>query len=427
MKERRKISRAARGMRACLLAAIAVGVFFATARADELEHSSKTPEASPTPAATSGALKPIVLIAGGTGYVELPTGKSPGVSNSAEIYDPALRRFLPIAPMKERRDQFTAAAIALDKVLILGGIDTLLVPLNVFPGPAMPWILRSAEIFNSGNGKFVPAPSMKASRDDPTATTLQNDRVLIVGGDSPAAELYDPATNAFAETGAMAASRHGQTATLLRDGGVLIAGGGFQKLEIYDPASGKFRFAGTLNDNRVYHTATLLDDGLVLIAGGCPFARSSAVDTSEIFDESNRTVREGPKMIQSRAGHTATLLADGRVLIAGGRGDKSSEFYDPESHQFVEGPEMVAARTGHSATLLPDGTVLIAGGWDPDYKPLSSAEIFDPVADRFVTTGEMTEARAGHSATLIFGREPITWIRPTPSPTPTRRSLRPIL
>ena len=106
----------------------------------------------------------------------------------------------------------------------------------------------------------------------------------------------------------MASSRHGQTATLLRDGGVLIAGGGFQKLEIYDPASGKFHFAGTLNDNRVYHTATLLDDGLVLIAGGCPFARSSAVDTSEIFDESNRTVREGPKMIQSRAGHTATLL-----------------------------------------------------------------------------------------------------------------------
>lgn len=232
MSERRKISRAPRGMRACLLAAIAVSVFFATARADERQHSSNTPEASPTPAATPGALKPIVLIAGGTGYVELPTGKSPGVLNSAEIYDPALRRFLPIAPMKERRDQFTAAAIALDKVLILGGIDTLLVPLNVFPGPAMPWILRSAEIFNSGNGKFVPAPSMKASRDDPTATTLQNDKVLVVGGDSPAAELYDPATNAFAETGAMAASRHGQTATLMRDGGVLIAGGGFQKLEI---------------------------------------------------------------------------------------------------------------------------------------------------------------------------------------------------
>jgi hypothetical protein len=112
MRERRKVSLAARSTRACLLAAIALCILIATARADERKHSSNTPVASPTPTATSGALKPIVLIAGGTGYVELPTGKSPGVLNSAEIYDPALRRFLPIAPMNERRDQFTAAAIA---------------------------------------------------------------------------------------------------------------------------------------------------------------------------------------------------------------------------------------------------------------------------------------------------------------------------
>src|SRR5277367_2521430 len=240
MRERRKISFATWSIRACLWCAIALGIFSMTSRANEREQSSSTPEASPASTATPGALKPIVLIAGGTGYVDMPTGKSPGVLSSAEIYDPALRRFLPIAPMNERRDQFTAAAIGIDRVLIVGGINTLLVPLNVFPGPAMPWVVRSAEIFNAGDGKFVAAPSMKESRDDPTATTLQNDKVLIVGGASPAAELYDPATNAFAETGAMLSSRHGQTATLLRDGGVLIAGGGFQKLEIYDPPSGKF-------------------------------------------------------------------------------------------------------------------------------------------------------------------------------------------
>ncbi len=420
MRQRVEISVAARSMRAILLCGIALGIFSVTVFAVEGEDTGIAHKASPTSTITPAALKPIVLIAGGTGYVDRPMGESPGVLSSAEIYDPDLHRFMPIAPMNERRDQFSAAAIAIDKVLIVGGINTLLVPLNVFPGPAMPWILHSAEIFNSGDGKFVVAPSMKYSRDEPTLTTLDNGKVLIVGGDSPAAELYDPASNTFSETGAMASSRHGQTATLLRNGSVLIAGGGFQKVEVYDPASGKFQFAGKLSDNRLYHTATLLEDGHVLIAGGCPFARSGAVDTTtEIFDQSSQTVSAGPKMTQSRAGHTATLLPDGRVLIAGGRGDKSSEFYDPESHQFVVGPEMVEARSGHSATLLPDGTVLIAGGWDPDYKPLSSAEIFDPKADRFVTTGQMTEARAGQSATLIFGREPITWIRPTPSATAT--------
>ena len=38
-------------------------------------------------------MKPIVLIAGGTGFVDLPTGKSPGVLSSAEIYDPASGTF----------------------------------------------------------------------------------------------------------------------------------------------------------------------------------------------------------------------------------------------------------------------------------------------------------------------------------------------
>src|SRR5258708_5483938 len=287
MTQRLKVSLASRSMRACLLSAITLGILSASAVADEREHSSSTHKASPTSTITPAALKPIVLVAGGTGYVDRPMGESPGVLSSAEIYDPALHRFMPIAAMNERRDQFAAAAIGIDRVLIVGGINTLLVPLNVFPGPAMPWILRSAEIFNSGDGKFVMAPSMKYSRDEPTLTALENGKVLIVGGDSAAAELYDPASNTFSETGTMASSRRGQTATLLRNGSVLIAGGGFQKLEVYDPAKGTFQFAGKLSDNRLYHTATLLEHGLVLIAGGCPFARTSPVDTSDIFDDSN--------------------------------------------------------------------------------------------------------------------------------------------
>src|SRR5271156_4425019 len=116
MKERRKALLATFSIRACLLCAIALGVISATVLADEREPAKRTQQASPTPTITVGALKPIVRIAGGTGYVDLPTGESPGVLSSAEIYDPALHRFLPIAPMNERRDQFTAAAIGIDRV-----------------------------------------------------------------------------------------------------------------------------------------------------------------------------------------------------------------------------------------------------------------------------------------------------------------------
>src|SRR5260370_8094264 len=95
MRPRLKVSLDPRSMRACLLCAIALGIFAATAFALEHEDAGNAHKASPTSTTTPAALKPIVLITGGTGYVDLPTGKSPGVLNSADISDPPLHPFLP--------------------------------------------------------------------------------------------------------------------------------------------------------------------------------------------------------------------------------------------------------------------------------------------------------------------------------------------
>ena len=173
---------AVRIARTFFLCASIVAICAVSALAAQRRHAHRAHKATPTPSATPSALKPVILIAGGTGFVDRPAGESPGVLSSAEIYDSVLHRFMPIAPMNERRDQFAAAAIGIDKVLIVGGVNTLLVPLTIFPGPAMPWVLRSVETFSSGDGKFVLAPAMQVSRDGPTATTLQNGKVLVVGG-----------------------------------------------------------------------------------------------------------------------------------------------------------------------------------------------------------------------------------------------------
>lgn len=141
----------ARIARIFLCCTLAIAICSATALARQRRHAHhRAHRATPTP--TPSALRAVVLIAGGTGSVDRPTGQSPGVLSTAEIYDLVLHRFVPIASMSERRDQFAAAAIGIDKVLIVGGINTLLVPLIVFPGPAMPWVLRSAEIFSAADG-----------------------------------------------------------------------------------------------------------------------------------------------------------------------------------------------------------------------------------------------------------------------------------
>jgi WD40 repeat protein len=379
-------------------------------------HQRRRPTASPS-ATPTVALRPLVLISGGTGTVAAPTGEGPAVLNTAEVYDCVKGVFLPINSMSTARDRDAATILPNGMVLVAGGIDTAFAASIPFTGAAAPWLLLSTEMFDPAAGVFETGPRMTVSRDEPTTTLLSDGKVLIVGGGTSSAELFDPAADKFVVTGEMVESRYGQSATLLNNGNVLIAGGGAKRTELYDPRTGRFRPSAKLRSDRTYHTATMLPDGAVLIAGGSPYARSAAVDTTEIYDEVRRTVKAGPKMIETRAGHTATLLPDGRVLLAGGHNDNSAELYD--GYRFVSASRMNASRYSHSATLLPDGKVLIAGGWDSQDKPLASAEIYDPSSGRFAPTSDMTEPRAGHTATLIWVHWPVDWIKPTATPTPT--------
>jgi hypothetical protein len=57
------------------------------------------------------------------------------------------------------------------------------------------------------------------------ATLLENGTVLVEGSQDNSAELYDPATGNFTATGSMTTSRASPTATLLNNGKVLIAVG----------------------------------------------------------------------------------------------------------------------------------------------------------------------------------------------------------
>ena len=306
----------------------------AGAAAARSRRSHRTPTPTLTPTATPTiVLRPVVLITGGTGTVDVPTGVSPAVLESAEIYDVETSEFLVIQHMDARRDHHDAALLHDGRVLIAGGVDAVLVPTLMFPGPAMPWILKSTETFSPLDG-FAKAEPMSIARDDPTATVLKNGKVLVVGGSTDETELFDPEKGTFAGTGKMTTSRYRQTATLLEDGRVLIVGGGDRKAELYNLANGKFATTGAMSSDRIYHTSTLLPDGHVLVAGGSPYSRNASLDTTEIYNPKAGQFKAGSKMKDSRAGHTATLLKNGRVLIAGGHNDNSAEIYDPAKAAF---------------------------------------------------------------------------------------------
>ena len=100
---------AARILRVFAASAFSIALCSTLVHARPRRHSHRTHNPTPSPTATPSALKPVVLIVGGTGSVDRLTGQGPGVLSTAEIYDSAGRSFLPIPSMNERRDQFTVA------------------------------------------------------------------------------------------------------------------------------------------------------------------------------------------------------------------------------------------------------------------------------------------------------------------------------
>src|SRR5262249_37188704 len=144
--------------------------------------------------------------------------------------------------------------------------------------------------------------SMAVGRFSFTATTLQNGKVLVAGGNisgdtaTNTAELYDPATGTFNATGSMHDARVGFSATLLRNGKILVEGGSSNSVlalasaELYDPATGTWSATGSMNQGRQQHSAVLLRNGSVLVSGGnidrspCADLCVTTIAESEVYD-----------------------------------------------------------------------------------------------------------------------------------------------
>ena len=108
--------------------------------------------------------------------------------------------------------------------------------------------LKSAELFDPAHGRFSPTGSMKVARllyEDiygaPTATRLNDGRVLVAGGEGDSgyidtAELFDPRTGRWTIAKDLPAQVGGAQAELLNDGRVLIAGGYVERQQTSDAA-----------------------------------------------------------------------------------------------------------------------------------------------------------------------------------------------
>lgn len=271
------------------------------------------------------------------GTVFVTGGRDGQAHDSAVVFQPTSDTWQVVTDrMTTQRADHTATLLAgaactstvsCGKVLLVGGASAL---------------APSTELYDPSTQSFAALAEMAVPRSRHTATLLPDGKVLVVGGTGldlgslaalSTAELYDPAAKLWIPAGSMRTSRQGHTATLLSSGKVLVSGGqgsqggAFDSTELYDVQTGIWSEGPPMDAARANHTATALPDGTVIAAGGkqLQFIPSGTISSAEVYDPAAEAWRPGPDMNEARHSHGAVALADGRVLVTGGTGPLAGE------------------------------------------------------------------------------------------------------
>ncbi|UJR12486.1 hypothetical protein I4U23_016661 [Adineta vaga] len=199
--------------------------------------------------------------------------------STVDVYNSSTKSFS-LTRMSFARYYHTVTKLPNGNVIIAGG------------SPAKPTILNSLEMYNSSSNSFVNLTArMSSLRYYHSATYIPSlQSILFAGGSSTTSnslktfELFNVTTLKFVRNGTLRETRTAHTATLLNNEQVLFVGGDPATIatEIFDPTTFTTRYAANLSVARSYHSATLLgNSGQVLICGGKD--SGVAVNSCEIY------------------------------------------------------------------------------------------------------------------------------------------------
>ena len=369
---------------------------------------------------TAGVSRPVrILIAfAAVSVVAAACGDHPAVAGSSGLH------VAPVAQMSVARAAHSSTRLADGRVLIAGGCTDAGCNLGSAAG-------ATAEIFDPAKRRFSRTGSMLLSRDDHRAVLLADGRVLIAGGWTASGvtattEIYDPRTGRFTSGPRMHSPRAGFVAVRLDDGKVLLAGGEIaaheetSTAEVFDPQARAFLEVAPMTDARMAHAATLLRDGSVLVAGG--MSNGTVLATAEVYDPATQRFAKAGAMSTARYKASAVTLEDGRAMVIGGAADvegrmpfDSTELFDARSQRFTPGPRMARGRYKliDSTVILPGGDVVVAGGAPRPEVFTARGGVFAQVEGTLGATRLFLAASAiGHRGVLLTGGYDLA-IRPT--------------
>ncbi|HZU23273.1 MAG TPA: galactose oxidase-like domain-containing protein [Terriglobales bacterium] len=255
---------------------------------------------------------------------------------------------------------------------------------------------------------------------------LADGRVLVIGGYGggsgkigiPNAEIFDPSNNSWTVVPKMAYSRWYPTATTLADGRIIVMGG-WQTTdhsnagipEIYDPSTNTWtQLTAANNPFETYPFIFQLPDGRLIHVNGSEYA--TVTDILNVGTQSWSTI--DPNI---RDGASAVMYLPNKIMKAGSATD--SQNTGPSSNTtftldmtqaspaWVQAPSMAYPRSFMNLTELPDGTVLATGG-ETDKNggnianAVYAAELWSPTTQTWTTMASMHTPREYHGTALLL-------------------------
>lgn len=183
-----------------------------------------------------------------------------------EIFDPKTEKWRIKDSLHYSRDGHTATLLNDGRLLIVGGS-------NHENGD-----LKNCEIFDPEKEKWEECASLNIARSGHSAVLLPNGKVFVSGGFNGSftypylrsCEIYDPINDKWILVDSLIYSHARHNSLLINDSTVLISGGSWGNVtwELYDVKKNKSIFADTYPEKKQEQTAHLLTDGTVLNIGG---------------------------------------------------------------------------------------------------------------------------------------------------------------